>query len=226
MFKQYESGFMEFIYLSLIHFDFSFQNQKINLSNTFRRIGEELLKSVYNYRQNEGAGDEVLNLEDPKSRMLACLTILRTLSQVDLIIQVLELVKQDLKDEDNKKLFLSFHGTWTVIKWCKLGNQVVLNLAIDVYLLMSIEWKLVGKFLESCSNENWFSQISIVLRNSNVNSSPSANSNCLDLRVIEKISILMQKLSKIRSNKKYFDMFSLTNIFNDLLKRFGHDIDY
>lgn len=27
LFKQYESSFMEFIYLSLIHFDFSFQNQ-------------------------------------------------------------------------------------------------------------------------------------------------------------------------------------------------------
>lgn len=135
-------------------------------------------------------------------------------------------IRQDLKDEENKILFLDFNGTWTVIKWCKLANQVVLNLAIDVYLMMAIEWKLLAKFLESCSNESWFSQISILLRNSNVNSSPSVNSNCLDLKIIEKISILMQKLSKIRSNKKYFDMFSLTNIINDLLKRFGHDSEF
>lgn len=143
-----------------------------------------------------------------------------------MVIQVFELLKDDLKNEETKRIFLNFHGSWTVIKWCKVGNLVVLNLAIDVYLLMSIEWRMVGKFLDSCSNESWFSQISILLRNSNVNCSPSASSNCLDLKVIEKLSILMQKLSKIRSNKKYFDMFSLTNIFNDLLKRYGHDSEF
>ena len=37
LFKQYESSFMEFIYLSLIHFDFSFQNQ-VNLNLKKKKI--------------------------------------------------------------------------------------------------------------------------------------------------------------------------------------------
>ncbi|CAF0714398.1 unnamed protein product [Brachionus calyciflorus] len=235
-FKEYQKTFLEFIYWSLLHFDSSFQNQKLNLSNTFRRIGEELFKNIHSSKTDEAFSVEWLDLQDTKSRLLSYMIILRTLNQIDYIIQIFELLKDELKEEGQKETFLGYHGTWTILKWCKLGNQIVLNLSTEVYLIMSVEWTKQSQFLNSCSNEYWFSQMSILLRNSNVttcdafSSSSSislANSqNSLDLRIIEKMSILYQKLSKNPQNKKYFDMFSLTKICNDLLKRFGHESEF
>jgi hypothetical protein len=46
IFKKYNVSFLEFIYWSLLHFDLSFQNQKINLSATCRRIGDEIFKCL------------------------------------------------------------------------------------------------------------------------------------------------------------------------------------
>ncbi len=61
-------------------------------------------------------------------RMLSCLIILRTLSQADYINNVFEILRQELKDETSKKLFLTYFGTWTIIKWFKLTNKVKLIL--------------------------------------------------------------------------------------------------
>jgi hypothetical protein len=83
----------------------------------------------------------------------------------------------------------------------------LLNLAIDVYLLMCVEGQHLEPFLESCSNELWFSNISIVLKNVNTNSNSSVgqtisnlstNSANIDVKLVEKMSLLLQKLSKIK----------------------------
>jgi hypothetical protein len=76
-------------------------------------------------------------------------------------------------------------------------------MAIDVHLLMSVEGKHLEPFLESCSNEIWFSNISIVLKNANiVTSGPglglNSNSTNVDIKLVEKMSVLLQKLSKIK----------------------------
>jgi hypothetical protein len=75
-----------------------------------------------------------------------------------------------------------------------------------MYLLMSVECKHSEPFLESCSNELWFSNISIVLKNANaVSSNPGGQMSCsnlsstnIDIKLAEKMSVLLQKLSKIK----------------------------
>lgn len=67
---------------------------------------------------------------------------------------------------------------------------------------MSMDWLHLDKFLESCSNESWFSQISLLVKNSSASSNSSSNSlmtnSNLDVKIIEKLAVLFQKLSKIR----------------------------
>jgi hypothetical protein len=80
----------------------------------------------------------------------------------------------------------------------------MLNSAIEIYLLLSIESKYLDKFLESCSNELWFSNISIIFRNSNIVSSSSIQTNTgmnsvnLNIKIVEKLSVLLQKLSTLK----------------------------
>jgi len=160
-FQKYHLAFLEFIYWSLLHYDLSLQSSKVNLTATFRRIGEELYRS-YNksYKENQAGSTELAWLRNNELqqhnhqmeqnenstesqpaattclfslflqgnnmpvRMLSCLIILRTLSQADYINNIFEILRHDLKDDTLKKLFLTYFGTWTILKWCKLTNKV------------------------------------------------------------------------------------------------------
>lgn len=109
-FQKYHLAFIEFIYWSLLHYDLSTNSSKVNLTSTFRRIGEELYRS-YNKNYNDNSADNCAELvtiknsefiqdevssetqqkvclfslflqsNNPSVRMLSCLIILRTLSQ-------------------------------------------------------------------------------------------------------------------------------------------------
>lgn len=52
-YKRYALVFLEFAYLSLLHADVAYQNQKVNLSATFRHIGEEVYKCLLAYRASK-----------------------------------------------------------------------------------------------------------------------------------------------------------------------------
>ena len=57
-------------------------------------------------------------------RLLSCLIIIRTLNQVDYLMNVFEILRSDLKDESIKELFYCYYGTWVLLKWCKLATKV------------------------------------------------------------------------------------------------------
>ncbi|EDL93084.1 rCG64268 [Rattus norvegicus] len=63
---------------------------------------------------------------------------------------------------------------------------------------MTVESKSLQPFLEACSNSLFFRTCSVLLR------TPK-----LDLHILEKLSIILQKLSKIKSNKKLFEVFTI-----------------
>ena len=106
----------------------------------------------------------------------------------DYIQNIFELLRQDLKDDENKELFLNYYGTWTILKFCKSSNKHFLGCSIETYLQLCVDWKQVNAFLDSCGNETWFAHIAGLLKNQTV----------LDLKCLEKLSVLLQKLSKIK----------------------------
>jgi sugar-specific transcriptional regulator TrmB len=58
-------------------------------------------------------------------RLLSCLIIIRTLNQVDYLVNVFNILRTDLNDETNKKLFIYYYGVWVLLKWCKFANKVI-----------------------------------------------------------------------------------------------------
>lgn len=87
--RQTSTIYLEFVYWSLLHFDLSFQNQKINLSATFRRIGDEIYKSINSKNNHLTSGDQykkpnsldLVNHDHKQDLILSCLIILKTSSQ-------------------------------------------------------------------------------------------------------------------------------------------------
>ncbi|XP_023589419.1 coiled-coil domain-containing protein 138 isoform X6 [Trichechus manatus latirostris] len=65
-------------------------------------------------------------------------------------------------------------------------------------VLKTVTQESLQPFLEACSNTLFFRTCSVLLR------TPK-----LDLQILEKLSIILQKLSKIKSNKKLFELFTI-----------------
>lgn len=214
---------LQFTYWSLVHIDKAQGPQKSNLSSTMRRLGEELYRSktVRFYDTDPYAvNDAVTPVKMDKNkkgiyfrssnlhvRLLSSLIILRTLSQVDLLAHVFDVLKADLKFDMAKELFLYYQGTTVVLQFLKPVNRVFMSPAMDIFLQMTTDSPFVPPFLESCSNETWFRTVAMVLR------APRQ-----DVKILERLSIVLQNLSKIRNNKRYFEVYTITGIIQELVR--------
>lgn len=216
---------IQFIYWALVHIENCAGQQKSGLSSTLRRLGEELYRAkTVRFSESEKSPSEFSSPSSPvkldKSkegiyfrsqnlhvRLLSSLLILKTLSQVDLLAHVFDVLRNDLKSDIAKELFLYYQATPVVLQYLKPVNKTFMGSAMDIFLQMSTDSPFQQPFLEMCSNENWFRTIAMVLR------APSQDS-----KLLEKLSIILQKLSKIRCNRKYFEVYTIVGIIQELLR--------
>ncbi|XP_036994263.2 coiled-coil domain-containing protein 138 isoform X6 [Artibeus jamaicensis] len=89
---------------------------------------------------------------------------------------------------DNKPKIASFFRS----------SNLPLRFLSTLIVLKTVTQESLQPFLEACSNNLFFRTCSVLLR------TPK-----LDLQILEKLSIILQKLSKIKSNKKFFELFTI-----------------
>ncbi|XP_048756583.1 coiled-coil domain-containing protein 138-like [Ostrea edulis] len=215
---------IQFIYWALTHVENCAGQQKSGLSSTLRRLGEELYRAkTVRFSELEKTPSEFnppspIKLDKSKDgiyfrsqnlhvRLLSSFIILKTLSQVDLLAHVFDVLRNDLKSDIAKELFLYYQATPVVLQYLKPVNKTFMGSAMDIFLQMSTDSPFLQPFLETCSNENWFRTVAMVLR------APSQDS-----KLLEKLSIILQKLSKFRCNRKYFDVYTIVGIIQELLR--------
>ncbi|VDI66223.1 Hypothetical predicted protein [Mytilus galloprovincialis] len=214
---------LQFIYWSLINVEQASGQQKSNLSSTLRRLGEELYRSktVKFMDVSSDKSDFPLSptkLDKSKDgiyfrssnqhvRLLSSLIILKTLSQVDLVAHVFDVLKNDLKSDVCKELFLYYQATPVVLQYLKPINKAFMGAAMDIFLQLSADTPFQTPFLESCGNEQWFRTVAMVLR------APTQ-----DNKLLEKLSIILQKLSKFKTNKRFFDVYTIVGIIQEILR--------
>ncbi|XP_027804738.2 coiled-coil domain-containing protein 138 isoform X3 [Marmota flaviventris] len=78
------------------------------------------------------------------------------------------------------------------------NSNLPLRFLSTLIVLKTVTQESLQPFLEACSNTLFFRTCSVLLR------TPK-----LDLQILEKLSIILQKLSKIKSNKKLFELFTI-----------------
>ncbi|XP_036396755.1 coiled-coil domain-containing protein 138-like [Megalops cyprinoides] len=194
---------LKFIYWSLRQLDSS--PQHTTLTSTMRRLGEEVYRGTV---QQGSALDPSASVRTKASslfkspslhiRFLSTLIILKTITQADILAQALDSLHDDLRSEDGRSLFLQYSALPVVLGHLRGGNRGLLGPSVDILLQMTGESRLLNSFLEACSTEEFFRSISLLLRNPRI-----------DVTQVEKISILLQKLSKIRKNKRLFELFTI-----------------
>ncbi|KAL8617204.1 hypothetical protein ACOMHN_014374 [Nucella lapillus] len=219
---------LQFLYWSLLLIEQGSSQQKASLSSTLRRLGEE----IYRPRWLRGAEDAAtppasgvshsagdptrdalfLRSHNQHVRLLSCFIILKTLSQADIVAHAFDVMKAELKWEVSKELFLYYQATPVITHFLKPTNKAFMGTAVDIVLQMSAESPFQAAFLHSCSNEAFFRTAAMLIR------TPLS-----DPKIMERLSIILQKLSKIRSNKKFFEVYTIVTIIQELLRSCGND---
>ncbi|XP_070554415.1 coiled-coil domain-containing protein 138-like isoform X2 [Ptychodera flava] len=219
---------LQYIYWSIQTIEHEQSNQKTILTSTYRRLGEELyrptlakhveidnnpLDLAQSSNQSEKSIPNIFfKSADLSVRFLSSLIILKTLTQVDSLAHTFDVLKNDLKTDQAKELFMHYQGTSVILPFMRGINKALVSNAVDVFLQMSMESALLPQFLDSCCTEIWFRTCSSLLRTPNLN-----------VKMLEKLSIILQKLSKYKLNKKYFEVYSIGKIVQEMQRTLGPD---
>ncbi|XP_058042475.1 coiled-coil domain-containing protein 138 isoform X2 [Ahaetulla prasina] len=191
--------------------------QHTAMTSTMRRLGEDLFKGVVPKESQHNSSEHATDSK-PKAasffkscnlslRVVSTLIIIKVVTQADYLAQAFDSLCIDLKTEEGKVLFLDYQAVPIILTHLRISRKGILSNAIDSLLQMTTESRYLNRFLETCSNELFFRTCSVLLRSSN-----------LDIQLLEKLSILLQKLSKIKSNKKMFELFTLHLMIQELLR--------
>ncbi|XP_007940588.1 coiled-coil domain-containing protein 138 [Orycteropus afer afer] len=203
---KYHEPFIKFIYWSLRQLDAGTQHS--TLTSTLRRLGEDIYKGVASKGIQDNSLEHAVE-NKPKTaaffkssslslRFLSTLIVLKTVTQADYLAQAFDSLCLDLKTDEGKTLFLDYQAVPVILGHLRISSKGLLSNVIDSLLQMTVESKSLQPFLEACSNTLFFRTCSVLLR------TPK-----LDLQILEKLSIILQKLSKIKSNKKLFELFTI-----------------
>ncbi|XP_059356734.1 coiled-coil domain-containing protein 138-like [Carassius carassius] len=183
------------IYCVLLHLEHS--SQHTVLTSTLRRLGEEVSR-----------GSRVPPLFKSSclhTRFLCCLIIIKTISQVDVLAQAVEVVSGALRTDEGQALFLEYQALPAVLSLLRSGCPGLLSPSVHVLLQMSSDSRMLSGFLEQCSSEDFFRCVSVLLRNPR-----------LEPALLEKMLMLLQKLSSIRKNKRLFEASSLHLLLQEM----------
>ncbi|XP_073329867.1 coiled-coil domain-containing protein 138-like [Pagrus major] len=216
---------LRLIHWALRHMDNSAQH--VALSATLRRIGEEVSKppaqlTAATYEDpvvSKSCGGAVGGVcrswplyrsPCPHTRILCTLIILRTVTQADVLAQALDNLHTELMSEESRGLFIHYGGV-CVLLWMIRAGHGGLKTPVDILMQLTEQSRYLNAFLDACSCEEFFRTASQLLKNPR-----------LDLTSLEKLSILLQKLSSIRKNRRLFELSSLHLQIQELNHKTNH----
>ncbi|XP_065701440.2 coiled-coil domain-containing protein 138 isoform X2 [Patagioenas fasciata] len=204
---------IKFIYWSIRQLDNG--NQHATMTSTMRRLGEDIFKGIVSKGKLQSSSEQSTENKSKSAaffksscmplRFLSTLIVLKTVTQVDYLAQALDSLRTDLKTDEGKALFLEYQCMPVILSHLKVSSRGLLSSALDGLLQMTMESGFLQPFLEACSNESFFRTCSVLLRSSK-----------LDIQVLEKLCVILQKLSRIKSNKKMFELFALHQVIQEL----------
>jgi len=199
-------GYLQFIYWSILHAGLSQSSQKYCHSATYRRIGEELYQPSLAQKDKETSPSFYRN-KNVHVRLLSKLILLYTITQADVLSQVFQTLNQDLRLENGKDFFMKYKGTFVIFPLFKLTNKVNLMNSLDILMILSTDSPYLQPFLENLSTMEWVHSILTIMR-----------SSMDDENMLEKLSLLLQRLSRIRSNKSIFEALQMKNAMSEIAR--------
>ncbi|NWX71517.1 CC138 protein, partial [Alca torda] len=211
---------IKFIYWTIRQLDIGIQHA--TMTSTIRRLGEDIFKGIVSKGNPHSSSEQATESKSKSAaffksscmplRFLSTLIVLKTVTQVDYLAQAFDSLRTDLKTDEGKALFVEYQSVPVVLSHLKVSSRGLLPSALDGLLQMTTESDSLQPFLEACSNESFFRTCSVLLRSSK-----------LDIQILEKLCAILQKLSRIKSNKKMFELFALHQMIQELRRTTNPD---
>ncbi|XP_067266545.1 coiled-coil domain-containing protein 138-like isoform X2 [Chanodichthys erythropterus] len=173
------------------------------LTSTLRRLGEEVSRGSCDPARPRAC--PLFKSSCLHTRFLCSLIIIKTISQVDVLAQAVEVVSCAVRTDEGQTLFLEYRALPAVLALLRGGSPGLLAPSVDVLLQMSSESRMLSAFLDQCSTEDFFRCASTFLRNPR-----------LEPPLMEKMLMLLQKLSSVRKNKRLFEVSSLHLLLQEM----------
>ncbi|KAL1267297.1 hypothetical protein QQF64_032660 [Cirrhinus molitorella] len=189
------------IYCCLIHLERSSQHSV--LTSTLRRLGEEVSRGSCDPGRSRIA--PLFKSSCLHTRFLCSLIIIKTISQVDVLAQAVDVLSASVRTDDGQALFLEYKALPAVLALLRSGSPALLAPSLDVLLHMSSQSRSLSCFLDECSSEDFFRCASQFLRHPR-----------LEPPLLENMLMLLQKLSGIRKNKRLFEASSLHLLLQEM----------
>ncbi|XP_038576193.1 coiled-coil domain-containing protein 138-like isoform X1 [Micropterus salmoides] len=205
---------LRLIHWALRHMDSS--SQHVALSATLRRIGEEVSKppaqltAPHDPDLPSCRSRPLYRSPCSHTRILSTLIIIRTVTQADVLAQVLDSLHTELMSEESRGLFIHYGGVCVLLSVLRAGRGG-LQTPVDILIQLTEQSCYLNPFLEACSCEEFFRTAAQLLKNPR-----------LELPSLEKLSILLQKLSSIRKNRRLFELTSLHLQIQELNHKTNH----
>lgn len=123
------------------------------------------------------------------------------------------------------------------MKFCSRKNLISVRLVIfdtiDLLLLLCTDSKALRPFLKQLSNETWFHLFYQLAQQCNDGfSSPSSSASgslhlpllpTFDLKTMEKLGLLFEKLSALVENRRLFSKYNFLYLFKEWKQKFVND---
>ncbi|KAK7154646.1 hypothetical protein R3I94_007845 [Phoxinus phoxinus] len=173
------------------------------LTSTLRRLGDEVSRGSC-----DPARPRVCPLFKNSclhTRFLCSLIIIKTISQVDVLAQAVDVLSCAVRTDEGQALFLEYQALPVVLVLLRGGSPGLLARSTAVLIQMSSESRSLSAFLDQCSTEDFFRCASMFLRNPRV-----------EPALMEKMLMLLQKLSGVRKNKRLFEVSSLHLLLQEM----------
>ncbi|XP_058478152.1 coiled-coil domain-containing protein 138-like isoform X2 [Solea solea] len=211
---------LRLIHWALRHMDHGTQN--VALSATLQWIGEEVSKPAgqstslhcEDLYHSETAGSlknrPLYRSPCPHTCILSILIILRTVTQADVLAKALDSLHTELMSEESRGLFIYYEGVCVLLMVLQAG-RAGLHTPTDILMQLTEQSRYLNPFLEACSSEEFFQTATQLI-----------NHPRLDLPSLEKLTILLQKLSRNRKNRRLFEVSSLRLQIQELYHKTSH----
>lgn len=190
------------------------------LKTTYRRIGSWALDSLKtNGKSTSGSErDGAHRTLDLNGRMLTALLVLGTLSQADQVAQALDILRCDIMCEDGQEIFYKCRGLDILLPL--VSARPHLSRIADILLAVTTDSALAPGFLLELCVAEWFSVLFL-----SFGGPPGQRQSreSTDLDLIEKLAVVLQKLSKIGKSRVYFAKHGAGTMIREMLERYGAD---
>ncbi|KAI5107586.1 hypothetical protein C0J45_3224 [Silurus meridionalis] len=175
----------------------------------YSRALQELFHAVSDPPERLIRDESVLSSEDVLTDLTDALRRTEVLctETADVLAQALCVLHGIVGEDEGRGLFLKYKALTTILAVLRTGSPGLLAPALEILLQMSAESPHLSAFLEVCSTDQFFCCAAVLLRNPR-----------LDLTIAEKLSVLLQKLSFIRKNRRLFEASSLHLLLQETLR--------